>query len=749
MSRTRLSSATLLAALLSLAATARAQSGATLTPNERNFMVNKDIQSQRWTINLNLSSSDPGSITNVTGNIFRADGGAPSFVLCQVRPDSTGSLNDPASTFRFSCQGTDACETTATQCARDEWRPISDDIQIPSSFFLPPGGLGATASAAAPAARDGEAVASVGRRLREVVASAWSTLRVWLAGGSRLATPQSAHAQAAGRGATLSLDRLNFLVNKDVGAERWSISLNYVPQTSEQGGIVPVLESVTGNVYQPDGSPPSFIYCTPRPDSTGSLELPGSEFRFSCQGTSACGSTARECARTQWSTISDDIRLPASFFLPPGGLPASVQSDPEIIVIGRTSDPPSIVSGQFTTAEGTSAAGPAGGCVDGATCFVTELGSCEDVRGRLIQVEGLGCGCFVENVPAGCIGCGDGSSGQCGGECDFPVGSATARGTCLPFSLESSDCACYAIGSGSTQAVQGCGGPQGAGCAGDRCCADDPRDGCNPLGGNAGCFGICVSAGGCNPEVERCGICLAGEQFCGDGDRAGSEECDGSDLGGASCSSLGFSGSGNLRCTSSCGFDTSGCSAGGNNPPRIVDIDLPPVIDPNGGAVLGRVDFEDPDGDVVLAIFDPIAGPLDPASFDPDVFGRASGSFDFLVNCNGNVDDFVVAVSLEDQRGNRSEPEILSWSCETVAECGNGQVEEGEACDPPGASGGCGSGFLCTNDCSDCVSATSCFGRCCPGRDDFCTPPQAQCYCDEACREFEDCCNDVSAACGF
>ena len=57
--------------------------------------------------------------------------------------------------------------------------------------------------------------------------------------------------------------------------------------------------------------------------------------------------------------------------------------------------------------------------------------------------------------------------------------------------------------------------------------------------------------------------------------------------------------------------------------------------------------------------------------------------------------------------------------------------------------------LLTTNDCSQCVSATSCEGRCCPGRDDFCTPPQAQCYCDEACRSFNDCCDDVSFACGF
>jgi len=747
MSSTHLRNATTLALVLLCAAGAHAQTGATLTPNQRNYMVNKDIGAERWTINLNLASPDPGSIVNATGNIFRADGGPPSFVLCQVRPDSSGSLDDPSSTFRLTCQGTDACQTTATQCARESWQQISDDVQIPASFFLPPAGIGATA-ASAPASS--AAPGGLGQRLRSIVGGAWSGLRDLIASGRALLAPSSAVAQANDRGATLSLDRLNFLVNKDVGAERWSISLNFVPTPTEQGGVVPLLESVTGNVFQPDGTPPSFIYCTPRGDSTGSLDDIASEFRFSCQGTSACDSTARDCAQNRWVLISDDIRLPSSFFLPPQGLPASVQSDPEIVIIGRTSDPPSIVVNDFTATGAASSSRALGSCPTGATCLVPSLGSCEDVRGRVVEGAG-GCGCFVENVSAQCVGCGDGASGQCGGNCSFPVGGATARGQCLPFSPGSSDCACYAIGAGQqSQAVQGCGGPQGVGCSGSRCCIDDPRDGCDPLAGGAGCFGICVAVEDCDPSREQCGSCLAPDgQFCGDGDRQGSEECDGGDLAGLSCSSFGFSGGGSLRCTSSCGIDTSGCSAGGNNPPEIVDIDFPEVIDPNGGPVGGEVSFEDLDGDIVQASFEPISGNVESFSFDPDVFGRASGDFAFFVNCNGNVEDYLVSVTLTDQQGNVSSPVLLEWSCRSFAECGNGELEEGEECDPPGSGGGCGSGFLCTNDCSQCVSSTSCEGRCCPGRDDFCTPPDAACYCDEACRDFQDCCQDVSSECGF
>ncbi len=49
---------------------------------------------------------------------------------------------------------------------------------------------------------------------------------------------------------------------------------------------------------------------------------------------------------------------------------------------------------------------------------------------------------------------------------------------------------------------------------------------------------------------------------CGDGIIAGGEQCDGANLGGASCSSLGFS-SGTLSCTSACTFNTSQCVSSG------------------------------------------------------------------------------------------------------------------------------------------------------------------------------------------
>jgi len=51
---------------------------------------------------------------------------------------------------------------------------------------------------------------------------------------------------------------------------------------------------------------------------------------------------------------------------------------------------------------------------------------------------------------------------------------------------------------------------------------------------------------------------------CGDNVVSGTEECDGSDLDGESCTSKGYD-SGDLSCNADCAFDTSGCSTDGGN----------------------------------------------------------------------------------------------------------------------------------------------------------------------------------------
>jgi hypothetical protein len=265
------------------------------------------------------------------------------------------------------------------------------------------------------------------------------------------------------------------------------------------------LEGITGNVLRGDGAP-TFIFCSVRDDSTGTLDDPSSAFRLSCLGADGCTTTAEECARSGWTSISDDVSIPASFFLPPAGLPATPQSDPDIFVIGRTSDPPSYETSDYTTsATSADMARTAAACTEGGQCFANRVGSCTGVRGHLVGTS-AGCRCRIDDLDAACIACGSGATGQCGGDCEFPLGDSTVRGICLPTSSDNPGCACYGIGAGSTLSVESCAGPLDGQCPAGRCCTDDPSDGCN--GGPAGCVGLCV-AGSCTADDASCGICFA------------------------------------------------------------------------------------------------------------------------------------------------------------------------------------------------------------------------------------------------
>ncbi len=90
---------------------------------------------------------------------------------------------------------------------------------------------------------------------------------------------------------------------------------------------------------------------------------------------------------------------------------------------------------------------------------------------------------------------------------------------------------------------------------------------CEPPGEGA-CSQYCVrdpskcGDGLCEaPEsLANCAVDCENQTFCGDGTRDMGEDCDGTDLNGATCESIGL-GSGTLTCAGDCTFDTSDCEA--------------------------------------------------------------------------------------------------------------------------------------------------------------------------------------------
>ncbi|MEW6267687.1 MAG: PQQ-binding-like beta-propeller repeat protein [Thermodesulfobacteriota bacterium] len=100
---------------------------------------------------------------------------------------------------------------------------------------------------------------------------------------------------AAQSGLQVTPDGARTLVSKDVGGERWS--------------IVRSADSVSGNVYYPDGADPSFVWC----EELGAAE---GEIDYACSGAERC--TGSPCTPAQWSEIGQ-VALPESFFEPEDG----------------------------------------------------------------------------------------------------------------------------------------------------------------------------------------------------------------------------------------------------------------------------------------------------------------------------------------------------------------------------------------------------------------------------------------------
>ena len=113
---------------------------------------------------------------------------------------------------------------------------------------------------------------------------------------------------------------------------------------------------------------------------------------------------------------------------------------------------------------------------------------------------------------------------------------------------------------------------------------------------------------------------------CGNNVKESGEECDGSDLGGASCQSLGYAG-GSLACRPDCVFDTSNCvsgdgGGGGGYPPIPIETK---VIFSGRAYPLSKVGILK-DGQLAVTT---IAGP--DANFEISLSGLPSGNYIFSV----------------------------------------------------------------------------------------------------------------------
>jgi hypothetical protein len=174
-------------------------------------------------------------------------------------------------------------------------------------------------------------------------------LNTLAAAAALLGVASAALAQDAPAGSTLSPDGLSFLVSKDLVGQRWAISLSFIPRFDAQGAVTSyTLRSVSGNVFPTDGGPPAFVFCETNASSQGDLGNPDSVFRLRCFGGSPCATTAIECAQNDFRVIAEDAQVPASFFLPPGGL--GVAPRDKIVQAAGASLPPPTRDSSYTSA---------------------------------------------------------------------------------------------------------------------------------------------------------------------------------------------------------------------------------------------------------------------------------------------------------------------------------------------------------------------------------------------------------------
>lgn len=485
-----------------------AESGLAVAPAGDVFLVNKDVNGERWTILASVTAN--GDVVSIAGVVRQLSGEVGKFVSCSLRPDSPckslSASADPSCRLRLQCDGADACADYAVNCSKD-WKPLVDDLALPVSFFIR--GSGASSSSPAEAAR----VAAVARP----------------SGGGD------------GSGSTLTPRLETFLSSKPVGSERWSVALQVDRETRR--GIA------TGNVFLTDASPPKFVYCGSKPGIDVLLSLvAGVPIEFDCVGTDRCESDPNSC-RNAWTPIAS-APVPVSLFLPDKGLQkgTSINFDSCFFKSPPCVQPPA----SSAASQGVSLVA-ADSCAIGASCSVA-VSACGTQSGQIVRRADGRCACEVSIASANCRPC-----VEAGEACSIGVQTVDgcSGGSCA---REEAAGVCQAVSSSGellctdplNVASPTCGGAAADPCSAGNCCVDDARDGCDQAAGDVNCGGLCV------PGSSGSACFTPGRQKCPNSQIDAGEDCDSGNLNGASCESLGL-GAGTLACTRGCSFDTRGC----------------------------------------------------------------------------------------------------------------------------------------------------------------------------------------------
>lgn len=311
------------------------------------------------------------------------------------------------------------------------------------------------------------------------------------------------------------------------------------------------------------------------------------------------------------------------------------------------------------------------------------------------------------------------------------------------------DCASQGFDGGPLVCAKDCSGLDTSGCAdfaGD-CCADNGTPGCDDAACTAAVCavdifccnnnwdGMCATAAFGESDCEDVGGSCPVNEVCGDGVAEGVEPCDGDDLLGQDCISLGAT-SGELGCAGNCSsLDTSGClyegcedeDIGSNIGPSVAtgdldlaDDDLPQGCANGGGddhvvaftaATAGEYVFDTAGSnyDTALAIFADCNPANELACDDDDGPGLTS---EIVLNLAAGQQVFVAVGGF----GGSSGDYILNIGAPL---CGNAMLDVGELCDTGNLNGeDCDSqGFVggplaCGGDCASFDTSACTEGGC-------------------------------------